>query len=107
MGRNFLNRPLGFLPAQLTDMATAPVKYEPIHKPLEESTVSKILRKTKKSDAHLERSTSFRLGTAVIRAADIMAREDSRTTGKKVSRADIIRESVMERYRRQKEKQNE
>lgn len=62
-------------------------------------------RKAKKSvDRHIERSTSFRLGPIVLRAADVIAREESAARGIKVSRADIIREAVMERYRRRKVK---
>jgi len=91
---------------RLTDVATTPVKYGPIqHALLEESTVPKAPRKAKKSaDRHIERSTSFRLGHSVLKAADVIAREESAARGIKVSRADIIREAVMERYRRRKVK---
>ena len=82
------------------------VKYGPVqHAFLEESTVPKAPRKAKKSaDRHLERSTSFRLGHSVLKAADVIAREESAARGVKVSRADIIREAIMERYRRRKVK---
>jgi hypothetical protein len=91
---------------RLTDVATTPVKYGPIqYALLEESTVPKTPRKAKKSaDRHIERSTSFRLGPKVLKAADVIAREESAARGIKVSRADIIRETVMERYRRRKVK---
>jgi hypothetical protein len=67
--------------------------------------VPKTPRKVKKSaDRHIERSTSFRLGQSVLKAADVIARKESAARGIKVSRADIIREAVMERYRRRKVK---
>jgi hypothetical protein len=90
---------------QLTDAATTPVKYGHPTRIPEESTLPKMPRKAKKSaDRHIERSTSFRLGPSVLKAADVIAREESAARGIKVSRADIIREAVMERYRRRKVK---
>jgi hypothetical protein len=90
---------------QLTDGATSSVKYRPIQHALrEESTLPKTRKAKKSADRHIERSTSFRLGHNVLKAADVMAREESAARGIKVSRADIIREAVMERYRRRKVK---
>jgi hypothetical protein len=90
---------------QLTDVATTPVKYGPIQYALpEESTLPKTRKAKKSADRHIERSTSFRLGHIVLKAADVIAREESAARGERVSRADIIREAVMERYRRRKVK---
>jgi hypothetical protein len=81
-------------------------KYGPIQHALpEESTLPKTRKAKKSVDRHIERSTSFRLGHNVLKAADVMARVESAARGIKVSRADIIREAVMERYRRRKVKQ--
>jgi hypothetical protein len=80
-------------------MSSLPVQCEPIHKPLEEP----VSTKTKKKSAHVEASTSFRLGRKVIEAVEKMARKETRESGIEVTKSEVVRRAVMERYRRIKD----